>query len=100
MYVKIHSSGPRFQNRIVIAVCDESLLGKTLKGKTTTITATEQFYKGDRMSRKKVIEILKDAVNCNLLGKEAVEAGIAAGIIDKKSVIVIGGEPHAQCIAA
>ena len=100
MYVKIHSSGERFQQRAVIAVCDAVLIGKKIKGKNIEITATEHFYKGEKKSAAEVIPLLRDATNCNLLGKGAVEAGIAAGIINKKAVIMIGEVPYAHAISA
>ena len=100
IYVKIHSSGERFQQRVVIAVCDAVLIGKKIRGKNMEITAAEQFYKGEKKSAAKTIDLLRNATNCNLLGKEAVEAGIAAGIISRESVIMIGEVPHAHAISA
>ena len=99
MYLKIHYTGQRFSNRFVIAVCDENLLNKKLDDGKRSITVSEQFYKGDKKNEKGVIAILKDASNVNLVGKEAVAAGIKAGIISKENVVVIKGVPHAQAVS-
>ena|SRR3990167_280624 len=99
MYLKIHYTGQRFNNRFVIAVCDEGLLNKELDDGKRSLTVSEQFYKGDKKSENEVIAILKDASNANLIGEEAVAAGIKAGIVSKENVAVIKGVPHAQAVS-
>lgn len=99
MYLKIHCTGQRFNNRFVIAVCDENLLNKTLNDGKRSITVSEQFYKGDKKNEREVVAILKDATNANLVGKEAVAAGIKAGIVSKENVAIIKGVPHAQAVS-
>lgn len=99
MYVKIHTSGYDKGSGAVIAVCDEDLIGKTLKTEKIELKVSEQFYKGDTKTEDEVITILKEARNINLLGKKAVAAGIKAGIIEKEKVLLIQGVPHAQAFA-
>ncbi len=99
MYLKIHYTGPRFNNRFVIAVCDENLLAKTLDDGKLSITVSEHFYKGEKKNEGDVVAILKDATNVNLVGKEAVAAGIKAGVIFKENVMTIKGVPHAQAVS-
>lgn len=99
MYIKIHYTGRRFNNRFVIAVCDEDLLKKTIDDGKISITVSEHFYKGEKRNELEVIEILKDATNVNLIGENAVNAGLKAGIISKENIIRIKGIPHAQAIS-
>lgn len=99
MYLKIHYTGQRFNNRFVIAVCDENLLNKTLTDGKISLTVSEHFYKGEKKTEKEVIAVLQDASNANLVGKESVAAGIKAGIVSKDNVILIKGVPHAQAIS-
>ncbi len=96
MYVKIHKSGSYSGNREVVAVCDENLLGKILHGDHIDFKVSESFYKGERKAKEEVIALLKKTTNINLVGKEAVAAGIKAGIISQNNVIMIEGVPHAQ----
>ena len=100
MYVKIHSSGAQGGNRQVIAVCDEDLIGKVLKEKHIEFKVSESFYEGEKKTEDEVITLLKGATNVNLVGKQAVAAGIKAGIISEENVTVIEGVPHAQAYAA
>ena len=99
MYIKIHSSGARAGNRQVIAVCDEDLLGKTLRDKGLEFKASESFYKGEKKTESEVITILKNAMNINLVGKQAIEAGLKAGVITKENIKTIQGVPHAQAFS-
>lgn len=98
MYIKVHTTGERYGNRYVVAVCDEDLIGKRLKDKNYDITVSERFYKGYKLDEKRLIIILKEAINVNIIGKKSVEAGIKAGIITKENVIKIKGVPHAQSV--
>lgn len=80
---------------IVLAVCDENICGKTL-GKDFFVNP--RFYKDKKAGKKKIIEFLRASYSANLIGKQAVGAGIEAGIVDKESVVEIDGTPHAQVI--
>ncbi len=99
MYLKIHYTGQRFNNRFVIAVCDEGLINKTLDDGKVSIAVSENFYKGEKKTEEEVIAILKDASNVNLIGKEAVAVGIKVGIVSKENVVTIKGVPHAQAVS-
>ncbi len=96
MYVKIHSAGAHAGNRQIVAVCDDDLLGKVLREKGIEFKVSESFYKGEKKTEAEVIAILKTASNINLVGKQAVEAGLKANVISKENVVVIQGVPHAQ----
>tara|TARA_Y100000310_G_C20633216_1_gene789753 strand:- start:923 stop:1213 length:291 start_codon:yes stop_codon:yes gene_type:complete len=95
LYLKIHKS--EFSE--IIAVCDSNLLGKTLKQEDFELTISEDFYKGEEKTEQEVILILKNADNANLIGENAVSAGLSAGIISKENIIKIEGVPHAQAYA-
>jgi len=99
MYIKIHRTNTNYGIREIVAVCDEDLLGKTIKGGKIEIKISESFYKGEKKSELYIIEILKKSTNINLIGKESVAAGLKAGIISQENVIDIGGIPHAQAFS-
>lgn len=80
---------------IVLAVCDENICGKTL-GKDFFVNP--RFYKDKQANKKKIIELLRASYSANLVGKQAVAAGIEAGAVDKEAVTEIDGVPHAQVV--
>lgn len=92
MYLKIHQSG----RYCVVAVCDEDILGKTLKEGNLTVEISEQFYKGKIASENEVIEALSMATTANIFGDKSVECAIKCNAVDPDSVIRIEGVPHAQ----
>ena len=92
MYVKVHES----QSRIVVAICDENLIGKTFSEGDKQLNITERFYKGEKKSDEEVIEIMEVADNLNLVGEKTINLALKNKIITKKSVIKIKNIPHAH----
>ena len=95
--VKIHSA-----YRKIVAVSDPELLGKRFEKGNMQLEVKEAFYGGSGsqlIEENKVIELLKeedadDAV-FNFVGKNAVAAGIKAGVIAKEGVMKIDVVQHA-----
>ncbi len=92
MQVKIHPSS----TGTIIAVADTELIGKTLKDKQHQITVSASFYQGEEKTEAEVIHLLEHADNVNLIGKQAIPAGLKAKIIVKENISLIQGIPHAQ----
>jgi hypothetical protein len=94
MLVKIHES-----YRKIIAVCDESLIGKKFEEGNVQLDIRQDFYEGELMNEEEVIELLKDAATedstFNIVGEDSIKSAIKAGIIDEKGLIRVQGIPHA-----
>lgn len=88
VYVKIHKN--------VIAMCDEELVGKKLEDKKRQIEVYERFYKGEKVSDERALEILKEGKNINLVGNKIVGLALKNGIISKESIIEIKRVKHVQ----
>jgi uncharacterized protein len=95
MYVKTHES----EARIVVAICDEDLIGKNFSEDEKQLNISERFYKGEKKSESEVVEIMKEATNLNLVGKKTIDLAIKNDIIEKESIITIKNVPHAQIFA-
>lgn len=91
IYVKVHKG-----NETVVAVCDKNLIGKKFSEGKLCLNVKENFYKGELVDEEKLKEILKNAINLNIVGKESVGLALKEKIIDKNSVIKIKEVPHAQ----
>ena len=89
--------------RSVVAVCDKELLGKKFEEGISQLDIKESFYKGEEKSQEEVVELMRSLAQedstFNIVGKKAVAAAIAAGIIDKESVGEISGIPFALVLA-
>ncbi len=95
--VKIHQT-----YREIIAICDSDLVGKKFEEGNMQLEVNEQFYGGKEMSDDKILELLKEKSQedaCfNFVGKNSVDIGAKAGIIDKNRVIRVKDIPHAMAL--
>jgi hypothetical protein len=83
---------------VVLALCDEKILGKVIKKKNFEIKISEKFYGGELVNAEDALKLMEKATIGNLMGKEAVELAIKHGFITKENVILINGIPHAQFV--
>ncbi len=94
MLLKVHSS-----YRLVVALCDSELIGKKFEEGKKRLEITERFYKGDKYSEEKILNLLyqysREDATFNIVGEKSVKAAIKSGIISEESVGRIKGIPHA-----
>jgi hypothetical protein len=82
---------------VVIAICDETLLGKRLRLSTgVSVEVQESFYKGVLVVDTDLEDYFKMGTIINLLGENAVKAAVKFGYATEKSVIYVDGVPHIQ----
>ena len=88
IYIKLHQT----DKGVIIAMCDEKLIGKVLKDKylEMDIKKYSDFYKGDLVKPEDAEGIIKDSsfYSANIVGDESVKTfenakGIGAGSIRK-----------------
>lgn len=83
---------------MVVAVCDEEILGQTLQGGRVPFKVSESFYKGTLGDVDEAITAMKHGTICNLVGKTIVEAAIDCKMVHERAIIYFGDIPHAQII--
>ncbi len=92
MYLKIH----QYRDNVIVAVCDEELIGRTLREGDIIITITEEFYKGDSVSETYAMDAVKRSSNVNIFGEKAVSCAVECGSVNPNNVKIIDGVAHAQ----
>ena len=92
MYLKIYKNG----EHILVAPCDEEVLGKTLKHGNTVVEISRTFYEGECVSEEELQKALEEATIANLFGEKTIKCAIKCGLINPDSVIIIDNVPHAQ----
>lgn len=93
-WVKIHHSST---GEIVVAACDEELLGKNLKNvEGFTVEVSRSFYGGVLVGEEELQNYLKQGTIVNLLGEYIVEYALSHGLVLEKAIMKIGGVPHVQ----
>ncbi|OYT53232.1 MAG: hypothetical protein B6U72_06440 [Candidatus Altiarchaeales archaeon ex4484_2] len=94
MYVKVYDHG----SEVLVAVCDEELLGKTLREGDLVMEIREAFYKGDLMNHDSLEGLFGEASILNLVGNDVVDKAVSGGFVDADSVLEIAGVKHAQVV--
>ncbi|WP_457752779.1 DUF424 domain-containing protein [Thermococcus sp.] len=92
IYVKVY----RVQGEVLLAACDEELMGKTFREGELKLEIKERFYKGELRDVEALEKLLEEATIANLVGERCVGKAIELGYIDKDRVLYIQGVPHAQ----
>ncbi len=92
IYVKVYRTGAE----VLVAACDQEIIGMKFREGELIVWAKESFYKGDLVTRGELVQLLRSCTIANLVGEEAVSAGLEAGILDEENIIEVQGVPHAQ----
>jgi hypothetical protein len=92
IYIKVY----RVQGEVLLAACDEELIGKTFREGELKLEVKERFYKGELVEEEKLKELLDEATIANLTGERCVSKAIELGYVDPERVLRIQGVPHAQ----
>lgn len=93
-WVKVHHSRT---GEVVVAICDEDLLGRSLKTlKGVSVEVSRAFYGGVLIEEEELQNYLKKGTIINLLGEYVVDYALNHGMIVEKAVMKIDGVPHVQ----
>jgi hypothetical protein len=83
--------------RNVVAMCDAELVGMYFEEGKKQLDVRESFYKGDEISFKQAIELLKDQskedATFNLIGPKTIKAALKAELISQESVLYVQKVP-------
>ncbi|NHN46366.1 DUF424 family protein [Halostella sp. JP-L12] len=83
---------------LLVAVCDDDLLGETFEEGNVSLTVTEEFYGGEEVDADAVVESLARATVANIVGRESVELAIDEGFVDEANVLEVESTLHAQVL--
>ncbi|MCI4328773.1 MAG: DUF424 family protein [Thermoplasmata archaeon] len=91
----------RVRSEVVVAACDQELLGQNLPigkaGKTVKITS--DFYGERAVSREEVVWAIRRGTIINLLGRRVLELATSEGFVTEGGYGTLGGIPHAEIIS-
>ncbi len=90
---KIHDVGEK-----MAALADSYLIGKTIKNGEIEVFVSPDFYGSEKFNEKKVLTLITGSTIINAIGRKSVKLLAGKGLVDEKSVLDIGGIPHAQII--
>jgi len=83
---------------IVVAICDEELIDKSINVRNFEVKISKYFY-GERLVDENIaLKLMKGATIGNLIGKNIVGLAEKNGFIAKENIILINGIPHGQFV--
>ena len=94
IYIKIHHAA----DDIILAACDEDVLGKTFKGDGAKITVSERFYNGELVPEETYTKYMESVTIMNLVGERTIALAIEKGYVSEDCILDIGGVKHAQVV--
>ena len=83
---------------VLLAACDEELLGTILRDGKLVFKVKEEFYKGPKMPVEDAVELMKESTVVNMVGPNIVKKAIEEGLVHPEAVLDICGVPHAQIV--
>lgn len=81
---------------LLVAVCDDDVLGETFENGDLSFTVSEEFYGGDEADEDEVLSSLTRANVANIVGTDAVALAVDAGFVDETNVLELDSTRHAQ----
>ena len=84
--------------QIIMAMCDEDILGNSFEEGEAVLDLTSEFYKGEAISEEERNEMADEAHLINAAGKESVAWVIKRGLADEENIIRIHGVPNVQIL--
>lgn len=97
MIVKTHKVNDG-SGRVIVAVCDDNLVGKRFEEKGLCLDLNSEFYKGEKKTEEEAAKAISSAYIVNFVGKKAVALGAKLGLISDGKIIMVKHIPHAQAI--
>jgi len=94
MWTKFFSQG----RDVLLAACDEEILGKTFKTEELDFEVDEHFYKEELVEINQLNNLICKATIVNLVGEKVVKEAIQNNHINEQNLIYFEGVPHAQIV--
>jgi len=83
---------------LLVAVCDDGLIGETFEDGEVSLTVNEEFYGGESVDAERVRESLLRCDVANIVGTDSVALAIEAGVVEEDNVLDVDGTRHAQVL--
>jgi hypothetical protein len=83
----------RYQNSMMIDVCDLQLIGRRLEEEGLVINLAKEYYQQEIIEQSRARDLLKVCDIANLVGKQIVEQALEMRLAKEASVRMISGVP-------
>ncbi len=94
VYVNVIKHG----EHVLVAACDVTMLGKTLKHGALTFEVKKSFYGDKQVKLEEAINLIRYSTSANLVGHNIVNEALKERLVHPNAVMLISGVPHAQLV--
>ncbi len=93
-YMSIYRTG----GEVLLAACDEELLGKKFREGRVVLDVSKEFYGSMLVELDELAAYMEQATVMNLVGEKVVRLAIEKGHVHEDSVMRVSNVPHAQVV--
>lgn len=94
MLVKTH----KINEKTLVAVCDEDLVGRVFEENGLVLDVKRTFYDGEIKSEIEIGDLIRNADQVHLVGEKSIKLALDEELITTKEIKLVGGIPHSQII--
>ena len=80
----------RNQNAVLVNICDEELLGTTVKGDKVDMEISREYFGAEKVNEHEAINLVRDGSIINLAGSRIVEKVVGEKLASEKAVKKVG----------
>ena len=80
----------KWQNATLVNICDEELLGTTVKGEQVEMPISRDYFGADKVNEMEAIQMVRTSSIVNLAGSRIVEKVVDAKLASRNAVKSVG----------
>jgi hypothetical protein len=80
----------RRENAVLVNICDEELLGATVKGEKIEMEISREYFGAEKVNELQAISLVRNGSIINLAGSRIVEKVVGQKLASEKSVKRVG----------
>ncbi len=84
----------RTREAVVLAACDEDLLGKEFREGKAVLRVSKSYYGGELVDRETLLSLIREADIVGLVGEGSISVAMDAGYVRPGDEKTVQGVPH------
>lgn len=80
----------KYEKMILVNICDEELLGTTIKSRGLEMPISKEYFGGDKVNEMEAIDLVKRSSIINLAGSRIVSKVVGANLASMRAVKQVG----------
>ena len=80
----------KWQDQVLVNICDEELLGTTVKGSNTDMEISRDYFGSDKVNAEEAIDLVKTSSIVNLAGTRIVDCVVEERLASERAVKRVG----------